>query len=52
MLENRNLGKANQTQKSILFYHLSTQVPCVPGGGHQIPISEAYWCGTCQWYIC
>lgn len=32
-------------------FHLSTAVKCVPGG-HQIPLSEAYWCSDCGWYIC
>lgn len=48
MLQNQ---KTEETPESKPFYHLSKTVQCVPGG-HQISISEAYWCGTCNWYIC
>lgn len=27
------------------------KVTCVPGG-HQIGLSEAYWCRICDYYIC
>ena len=32
-------------------FWMATSVQCVPGG-HQISISEAFWCGTCQYYLC
>lgn len=49
MLQNQMTNKQNQ--KSTPFYHLSKSVQCVPGG-HQISLSDAYWCGECSWYIC
>ncbi|MBX3299717.1 MAG: hypothetical protein KF736_09670 [Acidobacteria bacterium] len=27
------------------------KVKCVPGG-HDISLSDAYWCNECDWYIC
>ena len=27
------------------------KVQCVPGG-HQISLSDAYWCSTCKYYLC
>lgn len=39
------------TQATGLSSWMATSVQCVPGG-HQISISEAYWCGTCQYYLC
>lgn len=47
MLQNQK-APAQNPQPS---YRLSSKVQCVPGG-HQISISEAYWCGSCNWYIC
>lgn len=49
MLQNQQTSKQNQTSKP--SYRLATKVQCVPGG-HQIPISEAYWCSDCGWNIC
>jgi hypothetical protein len=27
------------------------KVQCVPGG-HQIDVSDAYWCSQCNYYFC
>jgi len=49
MLQNQKTNQQNRNRKP--FYQLSKSVQCVPGG-HQISISDAYWCGECGWYIC
>jgi hypothetical protein len=49
MLQSQQTNTSNRKSKA--SYWLSKMVQCVPGG-HQIPISEAYWCGECGWYIC
>ena len=49
MLQNPHTNKQNRKSKPPRW--LATNVQCVPGG-HQIPISEAYWCSDCGWNIC
>ena len=39
-----------QRQQNISSW-MAASVQCVPGG-HQISISEAFWCGSCQYYLC
>lgn len=49
MPQNQRTKQEKQNRKP--SYQLSKSVQCVPGG-HQISISEAYWCNECGWYIC
>lgn len=50
---NRQKEKINLSGENFFAfkYWASKKVQCVPGG-HQITLSEAYWCGGCGWYIC
>ena len=42
---------SNMLRQPNISSWMATSVQCVPGG-HQISISEAFWCGNCQYYLC